>query len=97
MGNPQSKPCYFRSGSAPPVNAVGTKQPKLCQDGGFNCHWWVKRGSLIVDPTEDDFGVPELALSPERLYFPYDAATTDVAYDMMFRHVFPYDSPQQIE
>ena len=88
MGNPQSKPCYFTGNydmtlsgyNGPKVrlrDSIATVNPlePCSQTGkvrGGNYHCWIKRGSMIIDPTRDDVGPPDEAASPERLYFPFD-------------------------
>ena len=71
-----SKPLYFRSKYTGFQNEIHTdKQGKL------NVHWWIKYGSVIIDPTPCAYGKPpEFAVTGERLYFPYDKADTELRW-----------------
>jgi hypothetical protein len=76
-----SKPLYFRSKYTGFQNEIHTdKQGKL------NVHWWIKYGSVIIDPTPCAYGKPpEFAVTGERLYFPYDKADTELRWKELQR------------
>ena len=64
-----SKPLYFWSKYNDLQNEIHTD--KQCV---MNCHWWIKYGSVIIDPTPQTpeyAKVPEFAFTGERLYFSF--------------------------
>eukprot|EP01044_Picomonas_judraskeda_P001738 COSAG03_NODE_109_length_12541_cov_147.127070_18_plen_177_part_00 len=78
MGNPLSKPCYFRGQYTPdyneykehPRDAIGTLHP--IHDHRGNYHYWVKVGSKLIDPTAAMLDPPDYAACTEPLYFEFD-------------------------
>ena len=64
-----SKPLYFASEYTLLQDEIHTLKDKR-----MNVHWWIKRGSVIIDPTPA-LPPPEFAVS-ERLYFPSNKEDT---------------------
>jgi hypothetical protein len=64
-----SKPLYFASEYTLLQDEIHTLKDKR-----MNVHWWIKCGSVIIDPTPA-LPPPEFAVS-ERLYFPFNKEDT---------------------
>ena len=64
-----SKPLYFVSDHTLLTDQIHTRE-----DWAMNCHWWIQRGTEIIDPTPG-LPPPQHAVS-EKLYFPYDEEGT---------------------
>jgi hypothetical protein len=109
MGNPQSKPCYFNGdyyneslvAKVALRDSIATKDLHYPIAGGkFGCnfHCWIKRGSMIIDPTVNGLGVPDEAASSERLYFPFDRRVAVQLLDVLADHIqCEFGSPQAVD
>lgn len=69
MPNVQSTPLFCMSSQTPLGDAIHTLKDTS------NCHWWIKCGSVIIDPTSA-YPVHEYAVSPELMYFPFNKEDT---------------------
>ena len=79
MGNVLSKPQYFASVHTPIQNEIHTDIQYA-----MNCHWWIKYGSVIIDPTPQE-PPPEFAVTGERLYFPFNKDDTEMRWNELRR------------
>ena len=84
MGDVLSKPLYFGSVHTPIQNEIHSDKQYA-----MNCHWWIKYGSVIIDPTPQE-PPPKFAITGERLYFPFNKDDTKIRWNEMVRQR-PYD------